>query len=58
MSLVNIKPVPCQHIADYYRQLHTGHKCLAYSLLWRGYAQLAKGQIELPFNNLIEAVVK
>lgn len=45
------KPVPCQHIADYYNQLWEAHHCIAWNLLRRGYTQWAIGNPET-LNNL------
>lgn len=47
-----VKSVPCEHIADFYRHKWKGHKCLAWSLLIRGYSQWASGLIEYGHNNL------
>lgn len=44
---------PCQHIADYYRLKWEGHKCIAWNLLHRGYAEWAEGRVADPsVNNL------
>ncbi len=40
------KPVPCQHIADYYTSRWEAHKCIAWNLLRRGYTQWAEGRPE------------
>lgn len=47
-----VKPVPCQHIADYYDLQWHQHKCIAWNLLRKGYAQFAAGSIDPGFNNL------
>jgi hypothetical protein len=45
--------VPCQHIADYYQLSWENHKCIAYNLLRRGYAEWSKGSVKDPaVNNL------
>jgi hypothetical protein len=46
------RPVPCQHIADYYDRLWASHHCIAWNLLRRGYGQWAAGRIERGANNL------
>ncbi|QWY83455.1 hypothetical protein [Rhizobium phage RHph_X2_28B] len=55
MSILNqmlpVPSVPCQHIADYYYHRWQQHKCIAWNLLRRGYAQWSNGNIET-FNNL------
>lgn len=43
--------VPCQHIADFYQSRWEVHKCIAWNLLRRGYAQWAAGCPEAQ-NNL------
>lgn len=50
-GFIEIRPVPCQHIADYYEQLWQGHKCIAWNFLRRGYRQWSQGLIE-QCNNL------
>jgi hypothetical protein len=51
---IEIPPIPCQHIADYYNWLWLNHHCIAWNLLRRGYGQCASGRIEAGFNNLYE----
>lgn len=46
------RPVPCQHIADYYQYKWEQHRCIAWNLLRRGYKQWASGLIERGVNNL------
>lgn len=46
------RPVPCQHIADYYTARWTDRPCIAWNLLRRGYGQWAAGRIERGVNNL------
>lgn len=45
-------PVPCAHIAAYYEWRWQQHKCIAFNLLRRGYAQWANGTPEPVVNNL------
>ena len=47
-----VKPVPCAHIAAYYQAAWERHKCIGNNLLRHGYAQQARGEIEVPANNL------
>jgi hypothetical protein len=47
-----VRPVPCQHIADYYTACWTANKQLGTNLLRRGYGQWAAGLIERGCNNL------
>lgn len=47
-----VKPVPCAHIAAYYQAAWERHKCIGNNLLRHGYAQQARGEIEVPVNNL------
>jgi len=50
--ILQVAPVPCQHIADFYAQRQTAHPCIAFNLLRRGYAQWALGTVRWPENNL------
>lgn len=47
-----ISPIPCQHIADYYRRRWEHQKCIAFKLLMLGYHQCSIGEIEPGINNL------
>jgi hypothetical protein len=47
-----VRPIPCQHIADYYQQRWEARNCIGWNLLRRGYGQWAYGRIERGFNNL------
>lgn len=49
------RPVPCQHIADYYDNRWAAQPCIAWNLLRRGYAQWAAGRVERGVNNLYGA---
>jgi hypothetical protein len=51
-----IKPVPCQHIADYYRYQKIIHPSLGNNLLRMGYAQWAKGEVHNPETNNLYTV--
>ena len=53
-NFASVKPVPCEHIADYYHARWTEHKCLAWQLLRHGYRQWSAGRIERGVNNLFE----
>ena len=44
--------VPCQHIADYYLNCWTNHKCIAFNLLRMGYAAWSRGGHISSANNL------
>ena len=57
-NFANVKPVPCEHIADYYNMRWTEHKCLAWQLLRHGYRQWSAGCIERGMNNLFEEGAK
>jgi len=47
-----IDPVPCAHIADYYRVKWEARPCIAFNLLRYGYRQWARGAKLSPGNNL------
>lgn len=52
-----MKPVPCQHIADYYAFMWGRKPCIGYNFLRWGYFQWAAGQVRDPkVNNLYEGV--
>lgn len=51
------RPVPCQHIADFYAHKQAEQPCLGYNLLRKGYAQWAMGKIEGYHNNLYYAII-
>lgn len=51
------RPVPCQHIADFYARKQAEEPCLGYKLMHRNYAQWAIGKIEGYYNNLYRAVI-
>ncbi len=49
---LKVRPIHCQHIADYYDYLWSANHQLGTNLLRHGYGQQAKGRIEVPVNNL------
>ena len=51
-TFVNITPVPCQHIADWYQRQWEARPCLASNLLRWGYKGWASGRVAVPMNNL------
>jgi len=55
--MINVKPVPCQHIADYYSHKQSINPCIGYNLLRRGYLQWSNGTIEGYFNNLFRPTI-
>ena len=57
-NFANVKPVPCEHIADYYNMRWTEHRCLAWQLLRHGYRQWSAGYIVRGVNNLFEESAK
>lgn len=55
-----LKPVPCQHIADFYQRQWEAHKCIGWNLLRRGYAAWASGTVTLKDateNNLFRGIL-
>lgn len=50
--MLNIHPIQCQHIADYYWHKHSKNPSIGNKLLYHGYTQCAMGIIEQRFNNL------
>lgn len=47
-----MKPVPCQHIADYYEMRWWQSPSIGLNLLRQGYRDWACGGPTIPFNNL------
>jgi len=50
-------PVPCQHIADWYKHLHSMQPSIGNKLLYHGYREWAEGLIGGYFNNLYRSII-